>query len=182
MRPAADEVCEVIITAPDPDWLVEFTRRLVIDRLCASGHNFQPIRTIYRPARHPARQTVRVAGKRPTDERIQTTRLVLVPVRADDAEELVAVFADERLSEFTGGKPGSVEDLRRTLGRLAQDRAADPTAQLNWVVRRLNDGEVIGMLQAVFSSSGRAAEIAWLVGVPWQGQGLASEATKKLSR
>ena len=40
MPPAADEVCEVIITAPDPDWLVEFTRRLVTDRLCASGHNF----------------------------------------------------------------------------------------------------------------------------------------------
>jgi periplasmic divalent cation tolerance protein len=46
--PPADEVCEVIITAPDPDWLVEFTRRLVTDRLCASGHNFAPIRTIYR--------------------------------------------------------------------------------------------------------------------------------------
>jgi uncharacterized protein involved in tolerance to divalent cations len=48
MPPAADEACEVVITAPDPDWLVEFTRRLVMDRLCASGHNFQPIRTIYR--------------------------------------------------------------------------------------------------------------------------------------
>jgi len=48
MPPPADDVCEVIITAPDPDWLVEFTRKLVIDRLCASGHNFQPIRTIYR--------------------------------------------------------------------------------------------------------------------------------------
>jgi periplasmic divalent cation tolerance protein len=48
MPAAADEVCEVIITAPDPDWLVEFTRRLVSDRLCASGHNFAPIRTIYR--------------------------------------------------------------------------------------------------------------------------------------
>jgi hypothetical protein len=29
MPAAADEVCEVIITAPDPDWLVELTRRLV---------------------------------------------------------------------------------------------------------------------------------------------------------
>jgi periplasmic divalent cation tolerance protein len=48
MPAAADEVCEVSIAAPDPDWLVEFTRRLVTDRLCASGHNFQPIRTIYR--------------------------------------------------------------------------------------------------------------------------------------
>jgi periplasmic divalent cation tolerance protein len=48
MPPPADDVCEVTITAPDPDWLVEFTRRLVTDRLCASGHNFQPIRAIYR--------------------------------------------------------------------------------------------------------------------------------------
>ena len=48
MPPPADEVCEVIVTAPEPDWLVEFTRRLVTDRLCASEHNFQPIRTIYR--------------------------------------------------------------------------------------------------------------------------------------
>jgi RimJ/RimL family protein N-acetyltransferase len=117
-----------------------------------------------------------VAGKRLTDERIQAKQLVLVPVRADDADELAAIFADERLYAFTGGKPGSVEDLRRTLGRLAQDRASDPTAQLNWVVRRRNDGEAVGMLQAIFSSGGRAAEIAWLVGVPWQGQGLASEA------
>jgi len=43
-----DEVCEVIITAPDPDWLTEFTRKLIHDRLCASGHNFAPVRSIYR--------------------------------------------------------------------------------------------------------------------------------------
>jgi periplasmic divalent cation tolerance protein len=38
----------LIITAPDPDWLVAFTHKLVLDRLCASGHNFQPIRTVSR--------------------------------------------------------------------------------------------------------------------------------------
>ena len=42
------EVCEIIITAPDADWLAAFTRRLVEDRLCASGHNITPIRSIYR--------------------------------------------------------------------------------------------------------------------------------------
>jgi periplasmic divalent cation tolerance protein len=42
------EVCEVIITAPDAEWLAGFTRRLVEDRLCASGHNIAPIRSIYR--------------------------------------------------------------------------------------------------------------------------------------
>jgi periplasmic divalent cation tolerance protein len=44
----SDEVCEVIITAPDADWLAGFTRRLVDERLCACGHNFADIRSIYR--------------------------------------------------------------------------------------------------------------------------------------
>ncbi len=47
-RPATDEVCEVIITAPDAEWLATFTRKLAADRLCAAGHNFAPIRSIYR--------------------------------------------------------------------------------------------------------------------------------------
>lgn len=41
------EVCELIVTAPDADWLIEFGRRLVIDHLAASVHNLSPIRSIY---------------------------------------------------------------------------------------------------------------------------------------
>jgi RimJ/RimL family protein N-acetyltransferase len=117
-----------------------------------------------------------MTSRHPVEHRIETARLVLVPVTADDAEDMAAIFADERLYAFTGGRPGTVEELRGTLRRLAEDRAADAAAQLNWVVRRLADGEAVGMLQAIFSSGGRAAEISWLVGVPWQGQGFASEA------
>jgi periplasmic divalent cation tolerance protein len=237
MPPAADDVCEVIITAPDPDWLVEFSRRLVIDRLCASGHNFQPIRTIYRwhghvhdktegrvalrtrltllpqivdraKREHPYEVPSVVAvpiidggpdylswildetapsadtpsspssgvGQGSADDRIKTARLVLVPVTGQDADELASIFADERLYAFTGEQPATVEQLRAILARLAEARAADAAAQLNWVVRRLADQKAVGMLQAVFSNGIRAAEIAWLVGVPWQGQGIASEA------
>jgi periplasmic divalent cation tolerance protein len=43
-----DDLCEVIITAPDAEWLSELTRNLVDDRLAASGHNISPIRSIYR--------------------------------------------------------------------------------------------------------------------------------------
>ena len=110
------------------------------------------------------------------DDSIRTARLVLVPVAPTDADEMAAIFADERLYRFTGGKPGTAESLRATLGRLAEERAADRAAQLNWVIRRRADRVAVGMLQAVFSSGGQAAEISWLVGVPWQGQGLASEA------
>jgi periplasmic divalent cation tolerance protein len=40
--------CEVVITAESADWLVEFTRRLISDRLAACGHNIASIRSIYR--------------------------------------------------------------------------------------------------------------------------------------
>jgi periplasmic divalent cation tolerance protein len=42
------ELCEVVITAPDPRWLKDFSRKLVELRLCASAHNFAPVRSIYR--------------------------------------------------------------------------------------------------------------------------------------
>src|SRR5215467_138996 len=42
------ELCEVVITAPDPEWLKAFTRKLVEDRLCASVHNFHPVQSLYR--------------------------------------------------------------------------------------------------------------------------------------
>jgi periplasmic divalent cation tolerance protein len=42
------DICEIVITAPDPDWLADFTRRLVEDRLAAAGHNIAAIRSIYR--------------------------------------------------------------------------------------------------------------------------------------
>ena len=41
------ELCEVVITAPDPDWLYSFARSLVADGLAASAHNFTPVRSIY---------------------------------------------------------------------------------------------------------------------------------------
>jgi periplasmic divalent cation tolerance protein len=42
------ELCEVVITAPDPDWLYAFARSLIEDGLAASAHNFTPVRSIYK--------------------------------------------------------------------------------------------------------------------------------------
>ena len=44
----SEDCCEVVVTAADPDWLAEFTRRLVADRLAACGHVIPAIRSIYR--------------------------------------------------------------------------------------------------------------------------------------
>jgi periplasmic divalent cation tolerance protein len=46
---AADLECvEVVITAESAEWLADFTRSLVEDRLVACGHNIAVIRAIYR--------------------------------------------------------------------------------------------------------------------------------------
>jgi periplasmic divalent cation tolerance protein len=42
------ECVAVVITAESAEWLADFTRKLVEDRLVACGHNIAPIRAIYR--------------------------------------------------------------------------------------------------------------------------------------
>lgn len=43
-----DELCEVTVTAPDPEWLASLARELIERRLYASAHVVSPIRSIYR--------------------------------------------------------------------------------------------------------------------------------------
>jgi periplasmic divalent cation tolerance protein len=42
-----EQLCEVILSAPDGDWLAEFVRGLVVDRLAASGHTLASGRSVY---------------------------------------------------------------------------------------------------------------------------------------
>jgi periplasmic divalent cation tolerance protein len=43
-----NQVCEVVITANDEGWLLDFTRSLVGERLAACGQQVTPIESIYR--------------------------------------------------------------------------------------------------------------------------------------
>jgi len=40
----------------------------------------------------------------------------------------------------------------------------------------LGDGRPVGAMQATVSADGALADVAWEIGVPWQGRGFASEA------
>ncbi|MDA0173386.1 divalent-cation tolerance protein CutA [Solirubrobacter taibaiensis] len=44
----SDELCEVVITAPDRSWLVETCRQLVEAKLASSAHVVHPVTSIYR--------------------------------------------------------------------------------------------------------------------------------------
>jgi RimJ/RimL family protein N-acetyltransferase len=52
----------------------------------------------------------------------------------------------------------------------------------NWVARRREDGQPVGTVQATLTRDGGrwTAAIAWVVGVPWQRRGYATEAALAL--
>jgi RimJ/RimL family protein N-acetyltransferase len=49
---------------------------------------------------------------------IVTERLLLVPLRPEDTDEMVDVLADPRRHQFIGGHPATLEELRARYARL----------------------------------------------------------------
>ncbi|WP_406126186.1 GNAT family N-acetyltransferase [Streptomyces sp. NBC_00989] len=110
--------------------------------------------------------------------RIRTTRLDLLPLRTEHATEMAAVLSDPALHTFIGGAPLSPAALRTRYERLAAGSPDPAVRWLNWVLRLRADAHLAGTVQATVTGS--EAEIAWVVGKPWQGRGLASEAARGL--
>lgn len=113
---------------------------------------------------------------------ITTERLVLVPLQAEDADELCDFLYDDRLHEFIGGRPGSRLELHDRFVLLAAGSPRAGETWMNWVVRRRFDSQAVGTVQATVKVvDGReVARLGWMVGVEWQNQGFASEAASAL--
>jgi RimJ/RimL family protein N-acetyltransferase len=111
---------------------------------------------------------------------IRTERLTLEPLRVEDADEMFNVLADPRLHAFTGGEPPTLDELRERYALQVVGRSPDGTEQwLNWIVRLLGDRQAIGFVQATILEA--TADIAWVVGTPWQLQGYATEAARAMA-
>lgn len=112
---------------------------------------------------------------------LTTERLTLVPLRPEDADELFPVLDDPALHGFTGGVPLGRGDLRRRFEQLAAGRSRDGReAWHNWVIRERRGDRAVGTVQATVMASADTASVAWVVGVPWQGRGYATEAATAL--
>ena len=105
------ELCEVVITAPDPDWLKDFSRKLVEQRLCASAHNFAPVRSIYR---WHGEIYERTEGR------------VSLHTRRDRVAEIVAMAKQEHPYEVPGISTRTITDGNPDyLAWIAQETAPD---------------------------------------------------------
>jgi RimJ/RimL family protein N-acetyltransferase len=112
-----------------------------------------------------------------TTDQISTARLRLVPLTVADAAEMVEVLSGEALYAYTGGAPPGLVELRARYARQAAGRSPDGREEWrNWILRRRPGGQAVGYVQATITGEGRRAEIAWVVGLDWQGRGYASEA------
>jgi RimJ/RimL family protein N-acetyltransferase len=116
-----------------------------------------------------------------TPEPVLAQRLTLVPVSADHADEMAAVLADPGLYAFTGGSPPTRQELRARYERWIAGPRDPDVSWCNWVIELRGPACLAGTVQATISTGGeRAAEVAWVVGTAWQGQGIATEAARAL--
>ncbi|WP_037619100.1 GNAT family N-acetyltransferase [Streptomyces aureus] len=109
-----------------------------------------------------------------------TPRLDLLPLRPEHADEMAGVLSDPALHTFIGGAPDTPGALRARYERLAAGSPDPGVLWLNWVLRERATGSLVGTVQATVTDG--TAEVAWVVGTPWQGRGYAVEAARSLVR
>ncbi|MFD3699163.1 GNAT family N-acetyltransferase [Streptomyces sp. NPDC058646] len=112
---------------------------------------------------------------------LATRRLDLLPLRAEHAGEMAVVLSDPALHTFIGGAPAAPDALRARYERLAAGSPDPAVVRCNWVLRLRAGGRLVGTVQATVTADAGQAEVAWVVGTPWQGRRLASEAARALT-
>jgi RimJ/RimL family protein N-acetyltransferase len=91
---------------------------------------------------------------------------------------MAAVLADPELHQFVGDAPLDAAALSSRYERLVAGSPDPGVSWLNWGIQVRADARLAGTVQATVSLGGArpVAEIAWVVGTPWQGRGFATEA------
>ena len=113
---------------------------------------------------------------------LNTNRLRLTPLMATHAKAMFPILSDSELYSFTGDEPPESEVSLETRYRYLESRKSPDGSELwlNWLVSLGENSVSMGYVQATVSES--HADIAWVIGLKWQGNGYASEAATALVR
>lgn len=109
---------------------------------------------------------------------LETARITLEPLTAAHAAELFPLLVNPEIYRFMPGDPPvSIAALAGRYRRLESRRSPDGSQQwLNWAIRRRDDRQCVGCLQATIYPGG-AADFAFVLGSLFWGLGLAREAS-----
>lgn len=119
----------------------------------------------------------------PRDTTMVTKRTTLTALTVDHADEMVHVLSDDRLHEFIGGHPASLDELRDRYRRFVAGPTEPGGIWLNWIVRSTHNQVAVGTVQATISTTANgqsSADVAWVIGTAWQSKGYATEAARAL--
>jgi RimJ/RimL family protein N-acetyltransferase len=113
-----------------------------------------------------------------TTPTLRTARLALMPLTVEIASEMVAVLADTRLYTFTGGEPPTLSHLKSRYQ--AQTAGSNDPNEIwhNWIIVVGETSRPVGFVQTTIEDD--TADVAWVVGTPWQGKGIAREAASAM--
>ena len=108
-------------------------------------------------------------------------RLVLTPLSIADARPLFMLLQEPSLYVFTkGSPPADIAELSRRIESWQSRKSpAGDEIWLNWSMRLHSTDTVIGHVQA--SITDERADLAWVVGIPFQGRGYATEAARAVA-
>lgn len=126
------------------------------------------------PAVEGAAEPLGTTVSRMIATRFVTDRLAMLPLRVEYAVAMAHVLADPELYRFTGGEPPTAKALDERYRRQVAGPGRPGESWLNWVISATQYDELVGYVQATVI--GDEAEIAWVLGTAWQGQGYAKEA------
>jgi RimJ/RimL family protein N-acetyltransferase len=127
----------------------------------------------------PLRPSVRAKLIATMDEaEIRGARVVLVPLRGDDADELAGLLDDATIRGFLG--VAHLAGLRRRFaGWEARRVPHGGQSWLNWIVRAGEDGRALGWVQATVEDA--TASVAYTLLPAERGRGAASDALRTLT-
>lgn len=108
----------------------------------------------------------------------QSSRLTYEEVGLNHASELFSALNSYEVGQYIGGPDSESLDQLIEKIKFVTDKSRWPTGQIwhNFVVKL--DNKVIGRIEA--TEVGNAAEIAYLIGLPWWGNGYGLEAANWL--
>ena len=108
-----------------------------------------------------------------------TPRVDLEPLTAAHAAELFYALSDPAIYAYIPDQPpASLDALTERYRRLETRASADGTEQwLNWAVRRIEDRQCVGYVQATIYPE-TTADFAYVLAPPFWGLGLAREASE----